>query len=381
MPKRIPSYCHHRGNGQAFVTLNGERKYLGVYGSEKSHQRYAEEISRWQADQGQAPEEITVGQLTLIYLEYAKGHYQKDGKPTSKVHVIQAALRALNREWRTLAAKDFTPRRFKQVRENLIASGELCRNTINEYMRLIRAAVRWAVGEELLPPENLVALEAVPDLQAGRTSARESNPVEPVAIEDVEAVLPFLSEPLVGAVRFQLATACRPGEALTLKLADIDRTGEVWIYRPKSHKTAHHGKARIILIGPKAQAVIQSHIKTADPEAYVFAVPGTEGRKHYRRDSYKSAITRACQKAFDMPKELRKVKRTSPAELKAEAEAWRKAHCWHPNQLRHTAATAIRKASTVEESKTILGHADIRTTEIYAERDLAKAAEIIKRIG
>lgn len=82
-----------------------------------------------------------------------------------------------------------------------------------------------------------------------------------------------------------------------------------------------------------------------------------------------------------MPVELPKVKRNSPADLKVQAEAWRKAHCWHPNQLRHTAATAIRKAADVEASKTILGHADIRTTEIYAKRDLEKAVEIMARIG
>jgi len=38
---------------------------------------------------------------------------------------------------------------------------------------------------------------------------------------------------------------------------DIDRSGEVRLYRPHRHKTAHRGKDRIVTIGPKAQAVLK----------------------------------------------------------------------------------------------------------------------------
>ena len=31
MPRpSIPAYCHHKGSGQAYVTLDGQRIYLGV---------------------------------------------------------------------------------------------------------------------------------------------------------------------------------------------------------------------------------------------------------------------------------------------------------------------------------------------------------------
>jgi integrase len=175
-----------------------------------------------------------------------------------------------------------------------------------------------------------------------------------------------------------LATAARPSEALKVRLCEIDRSADVWVYKPGSHKTQHHGKSRIILIGPRGQAIVQEHVTSTDPEAYVFGVrPG----KAYRRDSYTNAIKRACELAFGMPKELRKLKADAPAELNAKAESWRAEHCWSPNQLRHTAATAIRRAAGIEEAKTILGHSELRTTEIYAERELVKAAEIIQKIG
>jgi len=65
----------------------------------------------------------------------------------------------------------------------------------------------------------------------------------------------------------------------------------------------------------------------------------------------------------------------------AELAVWRKAHRWHPHQLRHTRATEIRKRYDVEAAQVILGHSKPDTTLIYAERDLAKACVVMKEIG
>ncbi len=49
---------------------------------------------------------------------------------------------------------------------------------------------------------------------------------------------------------------------------------------------------------------------------------------------------------------------------------------WHPNQLRHNAATAIRKQFGIEGASTILGHSGLEVAQVYAEQDHAKADEI-----
>jgi integrase len=77
--------------------------------------------------------------------------------------------------------------------------------------------------------------------------------------------------------------------------------------------------------------------------------------ERYNRRSYRLAIVRACEKA-GVPE-------------------------WSPLQLRHTAATAIRARYGVEAAKVILGHSKVETTQIYAERDLNRAAEIMREIG
>ena len=41
---------------------------------------------------------------------------------------------------------------------------------------------------------------------------------------------------------------------------DLDRSDDVWIYRPESHKTEYHDRDRIILIGPQAQGVLLRYL-------------------------------------------------------------------------------------------------------------------------
>ena len=66
---------------------------------------------------------------------------------------------------------------------------------------------------------------------------------------------------------------------------------------------------------------------------------------------------------------------------KKELREWQSQHHWSPNQLRHTAATEIRKHHGLEAAQVILGHSQANVTQVYAERDLAKGLEVAKQIG
>ena len=101
-------------------------------------------------------------------------------------------------------------------------------------------------------------------------------------------------------------------------------------------------------------------------------------------DSYRRAIERGCDDAFPPPGDLarRRIKgeRRTRWELVAEwkarlgtegwagLEAWRASHRWHPHQLRHNAATFIRKEFGIESGAGHpgppdgLGHRDLRRT-------------------
>jgi hypothetical protein len=61
--------------------------------------------------------------------------------------------------------------------------------------------------------------------------------------------------------------------------------------------------------------------------------------------------------------------------------AWRQAHRWHPNQLRHAKATEIRREAGLDAARAVLGHRSPVITETYAEQDMATAAAVMERLG
>ena len=75
----------------------------------------------------------------------------------------------------------------------------------------------------------------------------------------------------------------------------------------------------------------------------------------YTSASYRTAVKRACVRA-GVPE-------------------------WSPNRLRHSRATDLRRRYGVEDTRTILGHSKVGTTEIYAAADHARAAAIMGEIG
>jgi integrase len=125
------------------------------------------------------------------------------------------------------------------------------------------------------------------------------------------------------------------------------------MYRPDSHKLEHHGKERVIAIGPTGQKVLSEFLPLQGTEEPVFAVPGTA--RPYRRDSYTNAIRRGCE-AAGVP-------------------------IWGPNRLRHNFATLARKEFGIEAARVTLGHSSAATSEIYAERDLEQARAVVAKIG
>ena len=64
-----------------------------------------------------------------------------------------------------------------------------------------------------------------------------------------------------------------------------------------------------------------------------------------------------------------------------EQVAWGKSHRWSPNQLRHAAATEIRKRFGLEASQVVLGHSRADVTQVYAARDNSLAARIMSEVG
>ena len=388
--KHHPAYCLHKASGQAVVRIDGQDHYLGKHGSPESWARYNQLIACWYANAQTLPppaagDTLTINDLLLAFWRWAETHYRTpDGNPGRELDNLRDALRPLRRAFGSSLARAFGPQALRAVREDMIQAG-LCRTVVNSRINRIRRVFKWAASFELIPVSVHEALRTVAGLSRGRSKAREPEPVEPIPEEQVVPAIPFMPTPVQAMVQVQLLAGCRVGEVMVMRALDLTMTGPVWVYRPARHKNQHRGRERVIYLGPKAQDVIRPFL-TADPAAYLFSpreyvdnlhrrraqqrrtkrTPSEKARRRkthpkrkpgacYSRRSYRLAIVRACQAAGVPP--------------------------WSPLQLRHTAATRIRSQYGLEVAQAILGHTRVETTQIYAERDLARAAQVMQEVG
>lgn len=421
---QIPKYRKHKASGQAVVTIGGKDHYLGPYGTKASHMLYDRLVAEFLAAGRQViepakAESITVVEVLAAFWRHCKAYYVKDGKPTNEQDAFRLIIRDVRKLYGSIPAAEFGPKALKTVRQVWCDRGQ-SRPTINKNMRRLTRIFRWATAEEMIPPAVHQALAAVPGLKRGRTDAPEPDPVLPVDMAVVEKIMPFLPAIVRDMVRIQLLTGMRPGEICKLRPADVNRSGDVWEYKPRSHKTEHHGRSRVVYIGPEAQAVLKPYLlRPSDQpcfspaesrEAYLRARhearstplscgnrPGTNRKSikrkqpglQYDPNSYRQAVHRACDRSFPAPEPLcrregetaKQHRERLSEEERAALAKWQSEQRWSPNQLRHAAATEIRKKFGLEAAQVILGHAAADVTQVYAERDADKARDVIRQIG
>lgn len=385
---RRQTYRLHKGSGQAVVTLAGRTFYLGKYGTEESKAEYERLIAEQKSPGGQLFADgrngLSSNEIMLAYVEEHSEYYRKDGRSTGELELVKYALRFVKRLYGHRAASEFGPLALKTVRDDMIAAG-LARKTINNQVGRIKRVFRWATANELVAPSVYQGLQAVAGLRRGRSAAKETEPVRPVPEEHVEAVLAVVPAPVGAMIRLQLLTGMRPGEVVTMRRRDIERTGEAWTYIPESHKTEHHGLSRVVHLGPKAQAVVRPFLK-ADPEAFLFSArEAEEARQARRRLERMSPMTpsQAKRKRKRNPERAPGGRYTVKSYRRCVARACEGLgiESWHPHQLRHNAATRLRKEYGIEAARVVLGHRSAAVTEIYAEMDQAAAARIMASVG
>lgn len=383
-PDANPKYRLHKHSGQAIVTLSGRDHYLGPHGSAASHRRYDCLIAEWIAGGRLALVEASdrvIVEVMAAYKRFAKEYYASSGEYENMLR----ALQPLKESYGRLPVADFSPLKLKAVRQKLIDSG-LCRNEVNQRIGRIKRFFAWGVENELIPSGVLHGLKSVKGLARGRSEARESEPIKPVPDAFVDAIRTKVSPHVWAMIELQRFTGMRPGEVVVMRTCDIDASGQVWVYSPSRHKNAWRGHQRKIYLGPRAQAVLKPWLRR-ELEAPIFQPreaegwhreqrrlaratplscgnkPGTNRKPNAKRRpgdwytprTYYVAIRRACI-ATDVPD-------------------------WSPNQLRHNAATWLRKEFGLDVARAILGHRSPRVTETYAELDEGKAAAVMGQVG
>jgi integrase len=342
----LPAMHVHASTGHTRVHINGKTHWLGLHGSPEAQLRYDALIAAYVASGRKSveaatrppkppappPADMTIGELSLVWLKHIQAAKGDGYKATSTYTAALSATRAL-RPVATMPARQFGPRQMLEVREafanertirrnkqgEIVAEKPRTRRYVNDTMQRIVALFSWAAVRELVPGDRPAALREIKPLRTGEVAALVDTPPRQ-AVDDarVDAVLAHLRPPLRALVRFIRLTGCRPGEAAALRLADVqDRDCPVWRFVPPRHKNAWRGHARHIPIGPEAQAVVLEALGVRGEDAVVFdprlAVPdrkpkdGTikmqarkpspQVREAYTSASIRRGIMRACDKA------------------------------------------------------------------------------------
>jgi integrase len=305
---------------------------------------------------------MIVSELASLYLDHAVTYYVKPrtGRVTNEYGLIERALDPMLEVAGSMPIEAVNAATLSAARRWLLKNTENCRNTVNgKVSRIVRMFTWGADPEQRLVPASVVAeLKLLRPLAYGRSSARETDGLEPVSRGVVMSVLASLMDPprrggkrtakrlnrgqmltrhqLATMIELQLETGMRSSELCGLAWERIDRSRGVWVYRPAEHKSEHRGKDRLVLIRDVEQALIRRWMRTA----------GVEGGKLFAlsRHSYRRAIERACERAG--------------------------VGMFTPHQLRHTFATETRRASGIDAAQVMLGHSSVKTTERYAGVDL-----------
>jgi integrase len=242
-----PKLCHDKTSGRAFFLIDGKKTYCGRYGAQEAQEAYDRLIGEWigagRVVAAPAAEMSVerVADVCAAFWTYAKATYadpeDREGKrPKGALGNYWDVLRPLGRLYGEAPAAEFGPIALKAVRAAMLqprtvvdaTTGDAktilgwCRNVANRNVSRIKLIFRWAAEEELVSGEVAARLWAVQGLRAGRSDARETEPVKLVPQAYIDAALPHCSRQVQTMIKLQLLTGMRTGEACTMKTREID---------------------------------------------------------------------------------------------------------------------------------------------------------------
>jgi integrase len=151
---------------------------------------------------------------------------------------------------------------------------------------------RWGVEEDIVAGSTWHALKAVKALRKGEQGTFDHDEREEVPDDVVALTLRYLPPVVAAMVQIQGMTGMRPTELCTMRVGDVDRSGDVWKYRPKNHKTEEHIGKKIIDLGKDEQILIAPYLTGKNPSNAVFSpAQAMKERNSEKRAHRKTKIT------------------------------------------------------------------------------------------
>jgi len=299
----------------------------------------------------------TVAQAVARYVVAAADYYAASrGSETVELPLRRLVALYGSRPLAALSCPDLL-----DARDRMVAEG-YARNTINHTISAWRCWARWCQDSRLCSVATMQELVAIQPLKPGRTRAPDTVPTLPVPHWAVKRAMLGAPPSLRAMVAVQELTGMRTGELVAMRPCDIERHGDVWLYRPARHKNAWRGKPRVIVLGPRAQNALAPYMGGA-PDAPIWSPARTEAewraaKRAAARTPRRGEVAavrsdrRAPRAAWDVHTYAHAVQRRAEAAHRADERV----PAWRPYQLRSACGTRVRRWFGLGAAKAILGH-------------------------
>ena len=167
-------------------------------------------------------------------------------------------------------------------------------------------------------------------------------------------------------IRFGIATGLRVSELVALNIGDVSRNGRPVKELHVRAETAKRGKPRTIPLSEDARAAVRELLKFNKARGYP---TGPDAALFVSRKPNSAGEHRLTR--FQVARIVRETRKKLGLTFRAT-----------PHSLRHTAATRIYEASGGDLilAKEFLGHASVRTTEIYAHANREKMQNAVEKM-
>lgn len=402
--------CDRNGFGyveHASIPNKSHRLSFGRFGSAECSEKYQHFLAHLllvqQQDRDLAarpdkpPRWWTIRELAAVWRLEAVKDYTAGGVVKREWDNMEDAVAWLVDTLGDLYQSSFGPKALLQVREAMIQSGRLARPTINAKINRIRRFWRWAASHEYADPGLYEKLQTVAGLRAGQQGTRDPEEVVPADLASLNAILDYCPPVVADMMRVQFFCVMRPAELCEMHVDGLDRSGDIWLYRPDAHKTQWRGKKLIKGIPKVARELLEPRLENEsgylfDPEEarrwgreqarlrrgprktplYPSETNRVQANKSERKCSlfysvngYRTAIARACERARS-------------AGIAVEA--------FSPNQIRRAAINWVdARVAAQDAAQKLAGHSSSKTTDIYrnltAKRVVQLAAAVDEAFG
>ncbi|MCL2305263.1 MAG: site-specific integrase [Planctomycetaceae bacterium] len=391
---RLPGMCKDRN--QALSWYKGKRYYHGVWGSPEADRNYKRFITKLLEKpdltlQVGETGDVLVSELTAGFVKYIES---RNVEKTEILH-FKRVIGFLVETYGEFAVNEFSPKKLKICRNQMVQAGTLSRPQINKHIGRIIRIFAWGVEEEYVQPSIVAALREVKNLQRGEKGTFDNPPRLEVPDAVVKQTLLFMVPTIAAMVQVQGMTGMRPSEIYRMTVGDIDLTSdpELWYYTPKNHKTEQFIGGKQIPLGKPEQELIAPYLVGKSAEESVFSPrQAVRERREQLRAERKSKLTPSQRKRDEQRAKY-------PAEKigdfydkhsyrRAIEHAIKKGNktlpvgeeipTWTPYQLRHAAATAIEKEFGLDKAQAQLGHKTANMTKRYAHAQLVITEELAR---